>query len=306
MSAPATSLSLKGTLTMIRELVAALRPHQWVKNLLVFVAPFLDDALFEQQSLLRVTMVFLAFCAAASGTYLINDLLDLQSDRQHPRKRDRPFASGRLPLAFAAFGPILLFAGFFIALQVSGATASIVAGYIVLALSYSLFLKKRPLVDVFTLSLLYTVRIYAGQVALDVEPSNWLVTYSGFLFLSLAILKRVSEYQAIVKSKTAYETGRGYRTADIEVLKNMGVASSFASSMVLALYIDSESAAMTYEYPMLLWSVVPILLFWQSRMWLAAARGNMTDDPIVFAAGDWVSWLCLLLLLAIYAVPLML
>ena len=304
MGAPATSLSMKGTLMLIRELLLALRVHQWVKNLLVFVAPLLGGALFAQQSFLRAALVFLAFCAAASGTYLINDLLDLKSDREHPRKRNRPFASGRLHLAFAALGPILLLVGFGIALYVSGPTASIVAGYIVLSLSYSLFLKKRPLVDVFALSLLYTVRIYAGQVALDVEPSNWLVMYSGFLFLSLAILKRVSEYQAIVKSKTAYETGRGYRTTDMEVLKSMGVASSFASSMVLALYIDSESAAIAYKYPMLLWSVVPILLFWQSRMWLAAARGNMTDDPIVFAARDWVSWFCLLLLLAIYAIPL--
>jgi 4-hydroxybenzoate polyprenyltransferase len=149
MSARATPLSLKGTLTLIRELVLALRVHQWVKNLLVFVAPLLGGALFAQQSFLRAALVFLAFCAAASGTYLINDLLDLKSDREHPRKRNRPFASGRLHLAFAALGPILLVVGFGIALYVSGPTASIVAGYIVLSLSYSLFLKKRPLVDVF-------------------------------------------------------------------------------------------------------------------------------------------------------------
>lgn len=297
---------MKTAAAWIRELVRALRPHQWVKNLLVFVAPFLDDALLAHDSFIKACLVFLAFCAAASGTYLINDLLDLQADREHPRKRERPFASGRLPLAFASLGPALLFLGFGIALYVSGPTAAIVTGYIVLTLSYSLVLKKRPLVDVFTLSLLYTVRIFAGQAALEVESSNWLVTYSGFLFLSLAILKRVSEYQSILKLKSAYETGRGYRTSDIEVLKSMGIASSFASSLVLALYIDSESAAIAYEYPMLLWCVVPILLFWQSRMWLAAARGNMTDDPIVFAASDWVSWFCLLLLAAIYALTLVL
>ena len=300
MSTPATTVSPKRMAALLRELLAALRVHQWVKNLLVFVSPLLGDVLLEPEAFLRTCLVFVAFCAAASGTYLINDLLDLQSDREHPRKRERPFASGRLPLAFGALGPVLLFAGFGIGLYVSGTTAAIVAGYIVIALSYSLYLKKKPLVDVFTLSLLYTVRIYAGQLALDVEPSNWLVTYSGFLFLSLAFLKRVSEYQAIVKSKTSYETGRGYRPADVEMLKTMGVASSFASSMVLALYIDSESAAMTYEYPMLLWSIVPIILFWQSRLWLAAGRGKMTDDPIVFAARDWVSGLCFGLLLAVY------
>ncbi len=300
MSTRAITVSAKRTVALLRELLAALRVHQWVKNLLVFVSPLLGDALFEPEPFLRICLVFVAFCTAASGTYLINDLLDLQSDREHPTKRERPFASARLPLAFGALGPVLLLAGFGIGLYVSGTTAAIVAGYIGIALSYSLYLKKKPLVDVFTLSLLYTVRIFAGQLALEVEPSNWLVTYSGFLFLSLAFLKRVSEYQAIVKSKTSYETGRGYRTADVEMLKTMGIASSFASSMVLALYIDSESAATMYQYPMLLWSIVPIILFWQSRLWLAAARGRMIDDPIVFAARDWVSWLCLGLLLAVY------
>lgn len=305
MSTPAATFSAeRTTVPLIRELLKALRVHQWVKNLLVFVSPLLAGVLFEPEAFLRICLVFVAFCAAASGTYLINDLLDLQSDREHPRKRKRPFASGRLPLAFGWVAPVLLLAGFGIGLYVSGITAAIVATYIGIALSYSLHLKKMPLVDVFTLSLLYTVRIYAGQLALNVEPSNWLVTYSGFLFLSLAFLKRVSEYEAIVKSKTSYETRRGYRPADVEMLKSMGVASSFASAMVLALYIDSESAAKEYEHPMLLWSIVPIILFWQSRLWLAAARGRMTDDPIVFAARDRMSRLCLGLLLAVYGLAL--
>lgn len=300
MRARAVTVTAKRTVALLRELLVELRVHQWVKNLLVFVSPLLGDALVGPEPVLKICLVFVAFCAAASGTYLINDFLDLQSDRQHPRKRERPFASGRLPLAIGALGPVLLLTGFGIGLVVSGTTAAIVAGYIGIALSYSLYLKKKPLIDVFTLSLLYTVRIFAGQLALDVEPSNWLVTYSGFLFLSLALLKRVSEFQAIDKSKTSYETGRGYRTADVEMLKTMGIASSFASSMVLALYIDSENAATKYEYPMLLWTMVPIILFWQSRLWLAAARGKMNDDPIVFAARDWVSWLCLGNLLAVY------
>jgi 4-hydroxybenzoate polyprenyltransferase len=287
-------------LLLIRDLLVAMRPHQWVKNLLVFVSPLLGEVLLEPQAFLKACLVFAAFCAAASGTYLINDLLDLQSDREHPRKRERPFASGRLPLGFGAAAPVLLLGGAGIAWYVSATAAVILVGYIAATLGYSLYLKKKPLVDVFTLSFLYTLRIFAGQEALAVEPSNWLVTYSGFLFLSLAVVKRVSEYQAIVKAKASYDTGRGYRTSDIEMLKMMGIASSFTSTLVLALYIDSAVAAAAYQYPMLLWSIVPIILFWQSRLWLATSRGRMTDDPIVFAARDWVSRLCLGLLLLVY------
>lgn len=301
MSAPAFHLASTGVWALLRDVAHALRIHQWVKNLLVFVVPLLAHAVGAPGALVRVTWVFAAFCAAASGVYVINDLLDLQSDRAHPRKRNRPFASARLPLAFGAIGPILLIAGVGIALSVSRLAGVVVIAYVLTSTGYSMYLKTQPLVDVFTLSLLYTLRLFAGQVALDVEPSVWLLSFSGFLFLALAFVKRVSEYEAITRSGTSYETRRGYSAADIALLKTMGMASTFSSAVVLALYINSETAAQLYHNVNLMWGVVPILLFWQTRMWLAASRGKMTDDPIVYAVRDGVSQLCLALLIGVSA-----
>jgi 4-hydroxybenzoate polyprenyltransferase len=301
LSTPATSVGLTHAWTVLREAARSLRIHQWVKNLLVFAAPLLAHDLAAPGALVHITWVFAAFCAAASGVYVINDLLDLQADRAHPRKRNRPFASGRLPLAFGVMGPVLLVAGVVVALSISRMTGLVLIAYVVTSIGYSMYLKTQPLVDVFTLSMLYTIRLYAGQVALDVEPSVWLLSFSGFLFLALAFVKRVSEYEAISRSGTTYNTRRGYSESDIALLKTMGMGSTFASSVVLALYINSETAAQAYRNVSLLWSVVPILLFWQARMWLAASRGKMSDDPIVYAARDWVSQLCLALLIVVAA-----
>jgi 4-hydroxybenzoate polyprenyltransferase len=301
MSTPPTAFSSARTRSFVRALVEELRVHQWIKNLLVFVAPLLGQVLFEPGAFVRATIVFVAFCAAASGVYVVNDLLDLESDRDHPRERMRPFASGRLPLSFGALGPLLLLTGLGIAVSVSLLTGAVVAAYIVVSVGYSWYLKTEPLVDVFTLSLLYTLRVCAGQVALEVAPSMWLLSFSGFTFLSLALLKRVSEYHAIAKSGTSYDTRRAYSARDLEMLKSMGMSSTLASSVVLGLYINSESAALLYQSRILLWGIVPILLFWQARMWLAVTRGKMTDDPIVYAGSDWVSQLCLALILGVCA-----
>ncbi len=284
------------------DLIAQLRVHHWVKNLLVFVSPLTAHVLFEPGVLGRLGIVFAAFCAASSGTYIVNDLLDLESDRAHPRKRNRPFASGQLPHALGVLGPLLMLLGVGLGFWVSPQVGVVVVGYLVLSTSYSYYLKTQPLVDVFTLSALYTVRLYAGEVALHIDPSMWLLLFSGFMFLSLALLKRVSEYEAMIVFKSDYEIRRGYKRQDVELLKTMGVCSSFIATMVLGLYINTESATAQYEQPIALWASVPIFLFWQSRMWLAAERGKMTDDPIVYAARDWVSQLCLVLLLAIYSV----
>lgn len=284
------------------DLIAQLRVHQWIKNVLVFVSPLAAHVLFLPGALGRLMVVFAAFCAAASGIYIVNDLLDLESDRAHPRKRNRPFASGRLPLAFGALGPVLMLVGIGLGFWVSAQVGMVVVGYLVLSSSYSYYLKTQPLVDVFTLSALYTIRLYAGEVALHIEPSMWLLLFSGFMFLSLALLKRVSEYEAMIVAKSDYESRRGYKRQDVELLKSMGICSSFIATMVLGLYVNTESATAQYELPIALWASVPVFLFWQSRMWLAAGRGKMTDDPIVYAARDWVSQLCLVLLLAIYSV----
>jgi 4-hydroxybenzoate polyprenyltransferase len=292
----------KSRTSVARDVLAQLRVHQWVKNILVFVSPLAAHALFDPEVAARSLLVFVAFCAAASGAYVINDLLDLRADRAHPRKRERPLASGRLPLAFCAVGPVLMLIGIGVGFAVSPATAALVAAYVGLTLAYSAYLKVQPLVDIFTLSALYTLRLFAGEVSVGIEHSIWLLSFSGFMFLSLALLKRTSEYQAMVQEGTDYATRRGYTPADIEMLKMMGIAASYVATMVLSLYLSSDHASSEYGRPMVLWLVVPVFLFWQSRMWLSALRGHMTDDPIVFAAGDWVSRLCLGLLVLLYVV----
>lgn len=296
----AMSLPARRPLALLRELIIELRPHQWVKNLLVFVSPLAAHVLFKPEVLAQLGWLFLAFCTAASGVYIVNDLLDLKADRAHPRKRERPFASGRLPLSFGVLGPILIGTGVVVGLILSPNIGALVGGYAALSLAYSAYLKTQPLVDVFTLSGLYTLRLLAGELCIGIEPSIWLLSFSGFMFLSLALLKRVSEYKAMLKSSTVYDSRRGYTPDDVEMLKMMGVSASYIATMVLGLYINTESAAEEYASPRLLWSAVPIFLFWQSRMWLSAARDFMTDDPIVYAIRDWVSRLCFLLLLAIY------
>ena len=286
---------------MLRDLIRLLRVHQWVKNLLVFVSPLLGHALAQAGALAHACAVFGAFCAAASGVYIINDLFDLQSDRAHPRKRDRPFASGRLPLGLGVLGPLLMLLGVLMARVVSPVAGATVAGYAVISLSYSAFFKTKPLVDIFVLSMLYTVRLFAGQVALHIEPSMWLLSFSSFLFLALAFLKRYAEFQGIAASGTSYETRRGYSHKDVELLRTMGIACTFASAVVLSLYVNSEKPVAMNANAQLLWGTVPILLFWQARMWMAASRGFMADDPIVYAAKDWVSQLCLALIVGVSA-----
>lgn len=301
MPTAASASDSRRVLRIARDVVAELRPHQWVKNVLVFVSPLAAHVLLQPGVLPRLLWLFAAFCAAASGVYITNDLLDLKHDRSHPRKRERPFASGRLPLSFGIASPVLMVTGLGIGFALSPLTGTMVAAYIGLSLAYATYLKRQPLVDVFTLSGLYTLRLLSGELSSGIEPSMWLLSFSGFFFLSLAFLKRVSEYRAMVKSSTTYDAGRGYTPDDVEMLKMMGVCSSFIATMVLALYINTESAANEYAKPTLLWSAVPVFLFWQSRMWLSAARDFMTDDPIVYAARDWVSQLCVALLVGIYA-----
>jgi 4-hydroxybenzoate polyprenyltransferase len=302
MSTAAPASTNRRVLQIAQDIVTELRPHQWVKNLLVFVSPLAAHVMLQPGVLVHLGLLFAAFCAAASGVYIANDLLDLKSDRAHPRKRNRPFASGRLPLAFGAAGPLLMLAGVTVGFMLSVLAGVLVLGYIALSMAYSTYLKTQPLVDVFTLSGLYTLRLLAGEISVGVEPSLWLLSFSGFLFLSLAFLKRVSEYRAMVKSGSTYETRRGYTPADVEMIKMMGVSASFIAAMVLALYINTDSAASEYSRPIVLWLAVPVFLFWQSRMWLSAARDFMTDDPIVYALRDWVSRLCLLLVFIVYGI----
>ena len=245
----------------------------------------------------------MAFCAAASGIYLINDLLDLESDRNHPRKRNRPFASGELPLQFGLTGPILAATALAIGFAVSSGIMIIVSIYISISLVYSKYLKTKPLVDVFCLAALYTIRVFAGGVASSSGVSIWLLNFSGFLFLSLGFLKRYAEYSLANQSRdSAVNTRRGYTRTDSILLMMMGIGSSFIASLILGFYVDSMQAHIAYKNPSLLWGIVPLILFWQCRMWLSTVRGYMHDDPIVYAARDKISYYVMAFIFLIYLV----
>jgi len=284
----------------VTELIWAIRPYQWVKNLLVFIPPIAAHRVLEKTAISPTIVVFVAFCAAASGIYLINDCLDLEADRLHPRKRHRPFAGGELPLQYVLFGPLLIVAALVTALSVSVGIVMILLAYTAMSLLYSNHLKKIPLVDVFCLAAMYMLRIIGGGESSGSFASVWLLNFSGFLFISLGFLKRYAEFSQSEADHPSGKNHRGYTKSDILLLNMMGVGSSFVSSMVLGLYINSTQAYSAYRTPALLWGIVPLVLFWQCRMWLATIRGTMTDDPIIFAARDKISHLIAAIIMLIY------
>jgi 4-hydroxybenzoate polyprenyltransferase len=282
-------LSIADQPPLLPELLRAMRPHQWVKNVLVFVPILTAHALTETSAWAGGVLMFVAFCCTASAIYLVNDLLDIAADRAHPRKRLRPFARGAVPLPVGAVAAaVLLVIGLTLALI--GHVAWIVGIYALMSIGYSFGLKQLPLVDVFMLGGLYTIRLFGGGEATGHRLSLWLLGFSSFLFLSLALLKRVEEMMSISSTGGSKAARRGYSAADTPILQLFGVASAFASSIVLALFVQSEASAQNYASPSLLWFVVPLLLFWQCRMWLSGARGYMHHDPIVYAARDRISW----------------
>jgi 4-hydroxybenzoate polyprenyltransferase len=287
--------------SVARAALREMRPHQWAKNLLVFVPIFTSGDFLRADTWLGALGTFAAFCAVASSAYIVNDLFDLESDRKHPSKFARPLAAGALPLA-AGVGlvPILAVAG--IALAALVGVLPYVLGYAAMSLAYSVRLKEMPLIDVFLLTALYSIRLFAGGIATSYEVSYWLLAFSCFLFLGLAIMKRIAELYALRQGGRPPEVRRmprrAYSTSDIPILVAFGASASFVSSAVLALYVQSDTAAAKITHQHVLWWIVPLMLFWQCRLWLAAWRGQMGDDPIVFAAKDWVSALVALCLVA--------
>jgi 4-hydroxybenzoate polyprenyltransferase/phosphoserine phosphatase len=273
-----------------RAVLKAVRPYQWVKNGLCLVPPLAAGDLHGAGTWAATLAVAVAFCATASGIYLLNDISDIEADRASPRKSRRPFASGDLSISTGlAIAPALLLAG--LALGWAAGALSALGIYLVLTLSYNARLKEMPLIDVFLLAGLYTIRLLGGGQASGHPVSQWLLAFSSFLFLSLALIKRISELKRILLAGARSAARRGYMVEDVEVLQMLGCASSFASAIVLSLYVQSGIANTLYGRPQLLWGGVALLLFWQCRLWLATARGYMHDDPIVYAARDWVSWL---------------
>jgi len=270
----------------------ALRLNQWIKNLLLFVPLLAAHQLGSIQSLATLVIAFISFSLCASSVYITNDLLDLESDRGHPRKKHRPFASARLPIALGvAIVPLLIGVSIVLGTIVGSEFLVVLLLYLLLTVAYSLVLKRVVLVDCLTLATLYTVRIIAGAAAVGVSLSFWLLAFSVFIFLSLALVKRYAELLVQAQEGKSAIHGRGYVVSDASLLQTLGVSSGYISALIMALYVHSEDVVSLYVQPMAIWLVLPILLFWVSWIWLKATRGEMHDDPIVFAIKDKVSLL---------------
>jgi 4-hydroxybenzoate polyprenyltransferase len=268
----------------------ALRIHQWLKNLLLFVPLLAAHQIGNTQSLGLLVIAFLSFSLCASSVYITNDLLDLESDRSHPRKRFRPFASAKLSVLHGVIAaPFLIAASFVLGILVGLDFLIVLLVYLFLTVTYSFSLKRLVLVDCLTLATLYTMRIIAGAAAVSVSLSFWLLAFSIFIFLSLALVKRYAEL--LVQSSEGKNSahGRGYLVTDAPLLQSLGVSSGYISTLVIALYLRSENVMSLYAQPLAIWLLIPILLFWVSWVWLKSSRGEMHDDPIVFAAKDKTS-----------------
>jgi len=269
----------------------ALRLHQWIKNILLFVPLLTAQQLTNSDLLLQAIIAFFAFGCCASSVYLLNDLLDLPHDRRHHRKRKRPIPSGALnPIHAMLAVPLLLIISGLLVLTLPLLFGVSLLAYYLLTLAYSLVLKRMLMIDVLSLAGLYTMRIIAGSYAIALVPSFWLLAFSMFIFLSLALVKRYTELMTLRQQNDDQTiAGRSYHTGDIELLASLGGSAGYTAVLVMALYINSETVAQAYSHPMRLWLLCPIMLFWISRIWILAHRGRMHDDPIVFAIRDRTS-----------------
>lgn len=264
----------------------ALRMHQWAKNILLFV-PLLTAFSFLPGDIAIMLLAFLCFSMAASATYIANDLWDLGNDRLHPRKKLRPFASGALPITSGlAAAALLLSTAFALAFTINKGFVAMLLGYVVLTTAYSWWLKERVLLDVLMLSLLYTMRIVTGSVAVGIHATSWLLAFSLFVFLSLALVKRCSELLLLQQRGQASAHGRDYRVADLAVLWPMGLSSALAAVVVLGLFINAPETEQRYASPMLLWGLAGLMIYWLGRLWIKTGRGEMDDDPVLYALKD--------------------
>ncbi len=273
----------------LRSVVKAIRVHQWAKNILLF-APLALSHQFTGHAVRAALAAFFCFSFIASANYLVNDMLDIESDRRHPSKRLRPFAAGDLSGAAGAALALLLALGAVALLPLLSASFGFwMVVYITVTLSYSFYLKRIAIVDVLLLSGLYTLRLLAGGAATDTEISHWLAGFSSFLFLSLAMVKRYSELENLRERGLTATHGRGYLVTDIDQIRSFGAASAYAAVVVFMLYIARPDVIGLYHHATRLWLVVPLLIYWLSRVWLLAGRGELDDDPVVFAMRDPVS-----------------
>lgn len=285
------------TAKSMRPYVKALRPHQWLKNILIFL-PMLAAHQLDAGTFVSSLLAFVAFSLVASSVYVLNDLLDLNADRAHPRKRLRPFASGAVPIAHGSgLALALLLGGTLVAAFLGWAFLLALGVYYVLTTAYSLTLKRGIVVDICVLAGLYTMRIIAGGVATGIGLSVWLLAFSIFFFLSLAAVKRQAELVDVAEHGALTAKGRGYHVEDLPIISMVALAAGYISVLVMALYVDSPAVQELYAFPYSLWGICCVLLYWLTRMVLITHRGFMHDDPVVFAAKDRVSQVCFIAML---------
>lgn len=285
----------------IRQLIRAARPHQWAKNVLLFIPLLTAQKIGHVSADLHALLAFVTFCLVASGVYILNDIADVEHDRHHVTKRQRPFASGRLRLTTGwLVWPMLTGTAFVLSITLMPWYYTLsLAGYLLLTIAYTFWLKGQAVVDVVALGGLYTARIVAGAAAVSVPISFWLMTFSLFFFLSLALIKRVSELTRLRKTMGVGK-GRGYEHSDLELLASYGVASSMAACVILAIYFNSLSTSGLYDHPSILWAALPIMVSWLMRMWLLSHRGLMTEDPVLFASRDVASLVAVAGVMAVF------
>ncbi len=284
----------KATPGVLYSLAKALRLHQWSKNVLVFVPLLMSHQVFLSEPLINTLLAFICFGLVASSIYLLNDIMDLRQDRRHPSKQRRPFASGALPVSAGLFAiPALIGSAILISLWLPKMFGITLLAYVTLNLGYTFYLKRKLLVDVLALSGAYTLRILAGNAAGPIELSNWLLAFSMFLFLSLALVKRYVELDTVETDDPDAKRfmGRGYRRTDLDMLSQLGVASGFAAVIVLALFVEGAGKSGLYKHRELIWLVCPIFLYVIGRIWVLAKRRELPDDPIMFIIKDWRSHL---------------
>ncbi len=284
----------------LKSVLREMRIYQWVKNLLVFLpligAHRVTDPLLVGQALLA----FVSFSLCASAVYTINDLLDLKADRLHPEKRRRPLAAGDLtPQGGVLLAAVLLLGAAVPAMFLSAGFSAVLACYFLLTFGYSLAFKKQPVLDVLVLAGLYTTRVFAGELATAVQVSEWLLAFSMFIFLSLSLLKRYSELVSKEARGQVATNGRGYRVSDSGMLATLGGAAGYLAVLVLALYINSNTVSMYYSRPRFLWLAAPVLLYWVSRIWILAGRGEVDYDPIVFSLRDRITYVIAFMIAAL-------
>ncbi len=280
--------------------IRLLRLKQWLKNILLFIPVFAAHKVGEIHAVTSLLVAFFAFGLSASTVYILNDLLDIESDRQHPRKKMRPLASGAVQIWVGiTLAPLLLLAGMTLAWFVGKGFFGWLIFYFVLTCLYSTVLKRIVIVDCLTLAALYTLRVIAGAAAIGIGLSFWLLAFSVFLFLSLAFVKRYAELEVMLHRGKEKIHGRGYYTTDAPLIQSLGIASGFSSVIVLAFYLNSEAVLLLYKAPEFVWGAVPVVLFWISWMWMKAHRGEMHDDPLEFSFRDRASLMAGLIFAAV-------